>query len=74
LGGQWKAACGLPWKKSYVSFIDVLKRSLERLKVPVTLNKEITKEDVEILKPQVAIIATGALPAGLDLPGCVEAM
>jgi pyruvate/2-oxoglutarate dehydrogenase complex dihydrolipoamide dehydrogenase (E3) component len=70
LGGQWKAACGLPWKQGYASFIDVLKRSLERLKVPVTLNKEITKEDVEILKPQVAIVATGALPAGLDLPGC----
>ena len=69
LGGQWRVACCLPGKESYGAAIDKLCQDLEKLQVPVTLNQEVTPELVSSIKPDIAIIATGARPASLNVPG-----
>jgi pyruvate/2-oxoglutarate dehydrogenase complex dihydrolipoamide dehydrogenase (E3) component len=42
---------------------------MEKLKIPVTLGKQVTREDVKAFAPDIAIVATGAVPLGLDIPG-----
>ncbi len=69
LGGQWGIASRLPGKQGYSSIIYHLKSILDKLQVQVTLNCEITKEQVNSLKPDIAIVATGATPISLDIPG-----
>jgi 2,4-dienoyl-CoA reductase (NADPH2) len=69
LGGQWKIASQLPGKEGYAAAITYLKHSLEKLQVPVTLNNEVTREQVAAIKPEIAIIAAGAVPQNLELPG-----
>jgi NADPH-dependent 2,4-dienoyl-CoA reductase/sulfur reductase-like enzyme len=71
LGGQWRIASLLPGKERYASIITHLERSLAALEVPVTLNSEITREKVQAISPAICILATGAVPLGLDLPGAV---
>ncbi|MFC1964761.1 FAD-dependent oxidoreductase [Chloroflexota bacterium] len=69
LGGQWYIACKIPGKQGYSSVTNHLERYLERYEVPVTLGTEVTKEHVLKLKPDVVIVATGAIPLKLDVPG-----
>jgi 2,4-dienoyl-CoA reductase-like NADH-dependent reductase (Old Yellow Enzyme family)/thioredoxin reductase len=69
LGGQWNIACALPGKKGYASLTDYLKRSLKKNAIEVTLGKEVTKELVQQKKPDVVVVATGAIPVGLNVPG-----
>ncbi|MCX5998078.1 MAG: NAD(P)/FAD-dependent oxidoreductase [Chloroflexi bacterium] len=69
LGGQWNVACASPGKDAYGSLTDYLKRSLDRHGVQVTLGTEVTKERVLAMKPDVTVVATGALPVGLRVPG-----
>lgn len=69
LGGQWNIAAASPGKKEFSRLIEYLKRSLYDMKVPVKLNVELTKGDVLKLKPDAVVLATGAEPMGLDVPG-----
>jgi 2,4-dienoyl-CoA reductase-like NADH-dependent reductase (Old Yellow Enzyme family)/thioredoxin reductase len=69
LGGQWGVACCVPGKEGYAAVVNSLKHSLSQLQVPVILDYEVTRDKVLALKPDVVIIATGAVPAGLALPG-----
>lgn len=69
LGGQWNVACATPGKESYAVFGEYLQRLLKRYDVPVTLGTEVTREMVAELKPEALIIATGAVPVGLRVPG-----
>lgn len=69
LGGQWNIASALPGKEGYAAFTAYLENSLVRLKVPINLRNEINREQVMAIHPHVAIIATGAAPIGLDIPG-----
>ncbi len=69
LGGQWNVACALPGKAGYAGVTDYLKRALEHLMVPVTLNTEVTRELVAANQPDAVIVATGATPLSLDVPG-----
>ncbi|MBN2098320.1 MAG: FAD-dependent oxidoreductase [Dehalococcoidia bacterium] len=69
LGGQWNIACALPGKKGYAALTDYLKRWLEKNGVEVTLGMEVTSETVQKKKPDAVVVATGALPMGLDVPG-----
>ncbi len=69
LGGQWKIASTLLGKQGYAAIIDYLKRELEKLGVPIVLNNKVTREQVIAFQPDIAIIATGAVPAGLETPG-----
>ena len=69
LGGQWNIAAALPGKQGYAAFTAYLKNSLKSLQIPVRSGSEIDREGVIAIKPDIAIIATGAVPVGLDIPG-----
>jgi 2,4-dienoyl-CoA reductase (NADPH2) len=69
LGGQWKTACATPAKKDYRSLSEHLERSLREEGVRVTTGVEVTKEMVLESKPDAVVLATGASPAGLNVPG-----
>jgi 2,4-dienoyl-CoA reductase (NADPH2) len=69
LGGQWKTACATPGKKDYASLTEHLERCLREQGVLVTMGVEVTKEKVLEMKPDVVIVATGAAPVGLNVPG-----
>jgi 2,4-dienoyl-CoA reductase (NADPH2) len=69
LGGQWKTACATPAKKGYVSLAEHLERCLREQRVSVTMGANVTKEMAIELKPDVLVVATGASPVGLSVPG-----
>jgi 2,4-dienoyl-CoA reductase-like NADH-dependent reductase (Old Yellow Enzyme family)/thioredoxin reductase len=71
-GGQWKVACSLPGKEGYLSLLQHLAGQLNILNVPVNLNTTVNRRLVEETKPDVAIVATGAIPLDLDIPGASE--
>jgi 2,4-dienoyl-CoA reductase-like NADH-dependent reductase (Old Yellow Enzyme family)/thioredoxin reductase len=78
LGGQWKVACAVPGKQGYASLIQHLENKINQLQIPVTLNTQVTRNLVNSLKPDAAIIATGAIPQDVAIPGtnpinCVQA-
>lgn len=69
LGGQWNIAVAVPGKEGFANFTDYLKRSLDKADVPVTLGTEVTREQVLAMKPDAVVVATGAVPLELDIPG-----
>lgn len=69
LGGQWNIAAAVPGKEGFTNFTDYLKRSLDKVGIPVILGTEVTKEQVLAMKPDAVVVATGAVPLGLDIPG-----
>ena len=69
LGGQWHTASMIPQKHNFASLIDHLERCLDGYEVPVALNTEVSKEIVAEMKPDVVILATGAVPMNLKVPG-----
>ncbi|MBN1188876.1 MAG: FAD-dependent oxidoreductase [Dehalococcoidales bacterium] len=69
LGGQWAIASRLPGKEGYFNAIRHLEHLLTVLKVPVKPGYEITPERMRAIGPDIGIIATGASPVELDLPG-----
>lgn len=46
-----------------------LKQGMDKARVPVILNKEVTPQLVKEVQPDVVIVATGATPKSLDVPG-----
>lgn len=69
LGGQWNIASATPGKESYASFTDYLRRSLDMHKVSITLGTEVSRGKVMEIKPDVVVVATGATPRILNVPG-----
>jgi len=69
LGGQWNIASIMSGKKGYAAFTDYLRRSLDKYRVSVTLSTEVTKEKVLREKADAVVVATGAVPRGLNIPG-----
>jgi NADPH-dependent 2,4-dienoyl-CoA reductase/sulfur reductase-like enzyme len=69
LGGQWTTACATPAKKDYASLAQHLEWCLREEGVSVTTGIEVTKEKVLEVKPDVVVVATGAAPVGLNVPG-----
>jgi 2-enoate reductase len=69
LGGQWNIACSLPAKASFRTLSQHLIRELDKATVNVILKKEVTRHLVEEEKPDVIVVATGAIPLTLDVPG-----
>ena len=69
LGGQWNIASAQPGKEGYAAFTDYLTRSLDKAGVSVKLGTEVTKEQVLEMKPDAVVVATGAVPRGLNIPG-----
>jgi 2,4-dienoyl-CoA reductase-like NADH-dependent reductase (Old Yellow Enzyme family)/thioredoxin reductase len=69
LGGQWNIAAHLLGKESYATFTQYLDRALKQLGVAVHLETEVAKEDILRMSPDAVIVATGALPMILNVPG-----
>lgn len=69
LGGQWNVACASPGKGSYRHLTDYLNKQIARLKIPVELHQQVTRETVLKAAPDTVILATGAVPIGLRVPG-----
>ncbi|MFH1486725.1 MAG: NAD(P)/FAD-dependent oxidoreductase [Chloroflexota bacterium] len=69
LGGQWNIACQQEAKREFASVTLRLSRGLERAGVKVIMNTEVTPELVKESHPDVVVVATGAVPATLDVPG-----
>jgi 2,4-dienoyl-CoA reductase-like NADH-dependent reductase (Old Yellow Enzyme family)/thioredoxin reductase len=69
LGGQWILACVPPRKEEYLEIIRWYKHQLEKLGVKVILKNQVTEEQVVSKRPDVAIVATGAVPILLNIPG-----
>ena len=79
LGGQLLLAAFPPMKQEYTTLIQYLAGQIEKAGVTVELNREVDTAVVDSFKPEVIIIATGALPlvpeaiAGIDQKHVVTA-
>jgi len=69
LGGQLALAAASPEKGEIAEFRNFLTREMDRLKVKVVVDRQATLEGIRAEKPDVVVVATGARPAGLDVPG-----
>jgi len=70
LGGQWYIASQQPQKKAdYSKLLDYLIKGIKKAGVDIRLNTEVTVELVEDEKPDAIVMATGAVPAVLNVRG-----
>jgi 2,4-dienoyl-CoA reductase-like NADH-dependent reductase (Old Yellow Enzyme family)/thioredoxin reductase len=69
LGGQWNIAAHQEFKEQYASLVERLTRELEASGTKVMLNQEVTPQMVAEMKPDAVVLATGATPIKLDVPG-----
>lgn len=69
LGGQLLYAVIPPYKEEWRTTIAYLAAQMEKLKVQVKLNASPTVEEIKGGRPDVVIIATGAIPRIPDWPG-----
>lgn len=69
LGGQLKIAAVPPCKDELQRLTDYLISEVQRLGVEVRLNEEATAESVLAWQPESVILATGATPVVLPVPG-----
>ncbi|NQU13463.1 MAG: FAD-dependent oxidoreductase [Desulfobacteraceae bacterium] len=69
LGGALNKAVLLPHKEPIASLIRYYTTQMALLRVQVTLKKEATPEVISAMKPDVIILAAGAEPFRLGLPG-----
>jgi len=77
LGGQWNVACLQEGKQKYLSLLIRLRRQVADAGVEVCLSTEATHELLVKASPDVVVLATGARPAllpvpGMDLPSVVQ--
>jgi len=72
LGGRMRLAAIPPKKGILNDFLDYLERRVRRLGVTLELGKEFTTDRLENDKPDVAIVASGALPRFPDWKGIEE--
>ena len=69
LGGQWNIASAQPLKENYRYLVPYMEKGLEEAKVRVILHKEVTLDFLKETRPDAVVVATGALPKTLDVPG-----
>jgi 2,4-dienoyl-CoA reductase-like NADH-dependent reductase (Old Yellow Enzyme family)/thioredoxin reductase len=67
LGGQWRILSG--HRPGTGSLIRYLSRQMDKSGVKVFMNREVTAQMVQELKPDAVVVATGVIPAPLDVPG-----
>ncbi|MBI2908482.1 MAG: FAD-dependent oxidoreductase [Chloroflexi bacterium] len=68
-GGQWKIASQQDSKEIYATLTASLQRGLDKAGVRVYLKTEVTPEFVVKESPDAVVVATGATPRRLDVPG-----
>ena len=69
LGGQLILAAFPPMKQEITRLVKYLAAQIKKAGVTVELNREATVEEIEARKPDVVIVATGALPCAPPIPG-----
>jgi pyruvate/2-oxoglutarate dehydrogenase complex dihydrolipoamide dehydrogenase (E3) component len=69
LGGQWNIGSQQEYKQHFGEVTQRKSAQLTKAGVRVLLNQEVTREMVEKTKPDVVVLATGAIPATLEAPG-----
>lgn len=69
LGGQLQLAARPPGKEEIAAFLSHQIGRLEQNNVAVKLGVKATREIVEGVGPEAVVVATGALPLGLPIPG-----
>jgi 2,4-dienoyl-CoA reductase-like NADH-dependent reductase (Old Yellow Enzyme family)/thioredoxin reductase len=69
LGGQWNTAAAQESKSTHSSFSEHLSRDLSKSGAEIVLGKNVTKRLVQQKRPDVMILATGAVPQTLGVPG-----
>jgi len=73
LGGQLTMASVPPGKEKYNWYTDYLAAQMKKLKIRVELEQEATVNSIQREKPDVVVVATGAEPIILDIPGVANA-
>ncbi|MGD8229504.1 MAG: FAD-dependent oxidoreductase [Desulfobacteraceae bacterium] len=69
LGGQVNLAKVPPGKAEFHNAIESMKHRMEQRGVKVRLNTQLTPEMVKNSKPDVLVVASGAKPLEIDVPG-----
>jgi 2,4-dienoyl-CoA reductase-like NADH-dependent reductase (Old Yellow Enzyme family)/thioredoxin reductase len=69
LGGRFNLACIPPFKQEFATAIKWLSYQINKLGVHVELNKEVTPELVDQIRPDAVILATGAVTLMPSIPG-----
>jgi 2,4-dienoyl-CoA reductase-like NADH-dependent reductase (Old Yellow Enzyme family)/thioredoxin reductase len=69
LGGQWRLAALPPHKKELEKLIGDLHRGAKNAGVRIIVNKRVDLKTVEAERPDVIVVATGALPRIPSIPG-----
>ena len=69
LGGQLNIADKPPAKGDISRLTAYYEEEIDRLRIKVKLNKKVTPDTIKKLSPDVVILATGASPAILPIPG-----
>lgn len=69
VGGQNILAARVSWRKDMIGITDWLANEIERLGVTVRFNVFAEPDDILAEDPDVVIVATGGVPASLDIEG-----
>ncbi|MCX5998150.1 MAG: FAD-dependent oxidoreductase, partial [Chloroflexi bacterium] len=69
IGGQWVLAAKPPHKGDHLGLLDYMSWHLAKLGVEVHLGQNVTEAMVERLKPDVVVLAAGAVPLVPPIPG-----
>ena len=69
LGGQLIAAAAAPYRPGWRELQQYLEGEMERLQIDIRLNTTVTPEFAREIGADIAIIATGATPIRLKIPG-----
>ena len=72
-GGQFAIGCETREKQEFYNLIEYLATQLELLAVDVVFDSEVSTELVEKENPDIVVVATGARPRTLDIPGAESA-
>jgi NADPH-dependent 2,4-dienoyl-CoA reductase/sulfur reductase-like enzyme len=68
-GGQWRLAAKTSGKAEYARFIDYLVSELACRGVSIQLGRDISPEDEAIKEADFVLVATGAVPRTIPVPG-----
>lgn len=69
LGGQLHLAAAAPGRSDFRYLDEYLQTSLQVLGVKIEVNKKATAENIRLFNPDALVIATGAAPRVLPVPG-----
>ncbi len=69
LGGQINLAASVPGKKEYLNVISSLKTRMEIAGVKIKFKTPLTSKTVKKDQPDILVVATGAKPTEINIPG-----